>query len=436
MSDTSRRRADGGATADDADDDLEVSRLDAGRSRGAGGDDGAVPGETAPISPPATRVAPRRRVMAILTVGGAVLLVLVVALATNPPGGAAVGSLVGRMLGLPSPTPTATLAVGADAVGLTNSVPWGTLTVDGHTVDLHTLSETHNGAAFLRQLSRGSHMLVYTAAPFPTLRCQFSVPAAGGDTCPRSFAAVPWRAVDLQATPDHLPAAQYDALQQAVDSALAHLVIPDGQVEPGDHYQSRSGAIVGASEPLLAHVQVALATPLPGTVSGNEFCTPLCVVPPVDERSAQAWELVASPTATVQMTDAHGAIVETVLLDVSLPILSIEAGWTGVWSVRPARFAVSEVASLVCDSGIAQMRQLVPSFRSVFQANNTAPEPAGGCVVRFTVDSSSSSTATDTFVLFARYGALMAADAATQRALPQVPRPSSHERILIAQLTP
>ncbi len=426
------RPGDGGASADG---ELEVSRLDADRSRGAG-DDGGVQGDdpvvSAPTSPDVSRLTSRRRrVMGAMTAGAAVALVLVVVLATIPSGGTALGTLLGTALGIPTPQPTATLAVGANIVELIDSVPWGTLTVDGR--------ERLTYYGILPPLARGKHALVYTAAPFPTLRCQLSVPAAAHDSCPLSAtpSAGAVRAVDLQATLDHLPSAAHDALLEAVHAMVAQLVIPDGHIELGDHYQSHSNAIVAASEPLTAHSQVALAAPPPGFLLFGEACNPMCVAPRV-ELSAP-WELIVPITEALQLTDAHGTIVDTVPIDVSghnapPPLLYIETQWTGAWSVRLAISAASVVADNLCASGESQLQQLLhPSPAVISSGTGPSTEPAAGCLIRATLGISSSNTAS-AYLFFARYGVLMAADDATQRALPQLARPSPNERALIAQL--
>ncbi len=460
----SERWADAGGNAGNteraerADDELQASRLDADPSRGIGGDqeEGAAPSVSASTSPLPRRLTTRRRVVAALTAGGAVALALVVVLASVPSGGATLGTVLGRALGVASPTPTATLAVGDTTVGLVDSVPWGALTVDGRTVDLRRLAETLKGdGAILPPLPRGTHRLAYTAAPFPPLRCQFSVPAARGDTCPLgsipspyTVATTPLRAVDLRATPEHLPAAAYDALLEAVRALVAQQAIPDGQVEPGDHYRSHSGAVVVASEPLSVQIQVALSAPAPGFVFGAT-CNPLCVEPVGTVENA-AWELVAPIVAVARVMDAHGAGVDMVPVDgsgltafasVPSPYLLIAAQWTGAWTVRLGGFAASSVASVVggylCAIGGMRVQQLVllhipyPAFSATY---GPATEPAAGCLFRGTYGSVASTTQS-TFLVYARYGALMAVDEATQRAQPQLARPSPHERALIAQIT-
>src|SRR5258707_1349735 len=115
-----------------------------------------------------------RRLRAAVVVAAA-LLVTVLLLGSVPDSRTSLGAL----LHLPTPTPTAPLAFGADQFSAVNGVPWGVLRSDGKQV---ALSQAQT--AFVFSLPRGRHTLEYRAEPFPVLRCVVSVPQAASDTCP------------------------------------------------------------------------------------------------------------------------------------------------------------------------------------------------------------------------------------------------------------
>src|SRR5262249_14729697 len=148
-------------------------------------------------------------------------------------------ALVG-VLHPPTPTPTPRLSPGDTYFLWKDSVPWGTLLVDGHPgpdvrtsgVRFDTTGEPINDPPYSFTLPRGRHTLEYRAAPFPTLRCVLSVPAARSDTCPldhnvpllkRDETDLHTRYVDLQATPDRLPTEQWVALTAATQKMLSQM---------------------------------------------------------------------------------------------------------------------------------------------------------------------------------------------------------------------
>src|SRR5262249_47024552 len=144
------------------------------------------------------------------------------------PNPATQAALVG-FLHFETPTPTPPLSVGGNPFLWEHSVPWGILLVDGRSwPDVRTsvirFDETGEPVAdppYTFALPRGRHTLEYHAAPFPTLRCTVSVPAALSDTCPLVHNVPPFlvpqgdlhsRDLDLRATLDRLPPEQRAAL--------------------------------------------------------------------------------------------------------------------------------------------------------------------------------------------------------------------------------
>lgn len=159
------------------------------------------------------RLSRRARLRNALVTVGAVVLAVAVLVVLLPNGVANLSAA----LGIPTPVPTATLPTGASTFLIEDTVPWGTLLVDGRPtrfVPPEPVALAGSGPpAPTLVLGRGRHTIEYRAAPFPTLRCVVSVPAAPDDTCPlarpspvdpvHAFGAA--RVLDLLARPERLP---------------------------------------------------------------------------------------------------------------------------------------------------------------------------------------------------------------------------------------
>lgn len=380
--------------------------------------------------------------MAALSAGAAVVLALVVILGTSP----GAGPVLGRALGFATPTPTATLATGADTIFFANRVPWGALTVDGQTPALALPG--FNDLQWVK-LARGAHTVIYSAAPFPTMHCKVSVPAAPNDTCRLttdsalrvSFAPGAFRTVDLQATPDNLSGDQYMALAQAIQSAL---VTPDGTVQPGDHYLADTSKTMVASAPLTAHLVAGL--PKRGEVNDNingVTCDPLCPNPDLNPPAANAWHLGAMMTFAWRFTASSGQLISfSPTPDTSSTFIALDANWSSAWSVTLSY--PEEVQQDLCVSAEAQLGQAITGITSqttgvtYFSQLGTDGNPADGCLTRIntTLPSSAGGGSSDPqYTILSRFGALVAADTATQHALPQLPLASANERAIIASLS-
>src|SRR5215470_3913817 len=217
----------------------------------------------------AARADPRPRAAAV----GALLLVVACALLLSIPNAPAT---LGALLRIPTPMPTATLAIGADTLILEHDVPWGLLTIDGHTTVRGSATQPSmpQGRFFPTiQLARGRHTLHYAAPPFPPLSCTISVPAMSTDTCPltgthardpvHAFAAA--RVIDLGATVQRLPADQLAALTRVTGqllraSSAATAPTTGGGVLPGESYLRADGTRAVARVPLTATLQLDLDT--------------------------------------------------------------------------------------------------------------------------------------------------------------------------------
>lgn len=158
---------------------LEISSLRKTTRDGAAEEDGVDTPQTAKadgvlVAPHGTLAGSRRAVywrpVRTLIASICVLSVLALVLARSPE----TPAMVGNMLGIETPTPTLVLTLGMDKIYPIYSVPWGTLRVDERVQTFVVRQGDYRPV----RLSRGRHTLEYQAAPFPTLRCTISAPAA------------------------------------------------------------------------------------------------------------------------------------------------------------------------------------------------------------------------------------------------------------------
>lgn len=426
-------------------DDVVVSRITADSTGNTpNGANGSIASDTDMPSPfqvrLTVRLTPRRRAVAAGTAIGAVALALLVILGTIP----GAGPTLGAALGIVPPTPTPTLIPGADMVFFANSVPWGKLTVDGYPTKVSPPA----GRAYPQvRLSRGTHHLVYTAAPFPPVRCRVSVPSAKSDTCPPAVGILDtiqtdssaYRSIDLQATPDNLPPDQYAALVRAAQAAFA---VPDGTVPAGDHYRDSNGNTVVAASPLAAHLVITV--PEKGTDLGGingAICDPLCVNSLFDPANIDQWQVAALAALAWQFTTHDRQMIESgsSSQDVMMPLM-LYVEWSGAWSVSLAN--PNQLSQEVCSPVGAELGTLLtsPSKANYGFSFESHPDSSvmDGCLTQvfpsLPVTSGTGPGDPPPLNILYRFGALVAADAATAQALPQLPAASANERALVARL--
>ncbi len=249
-----------------------------------------------PRSPFSWRVGRRRRVLRLAGIGVLLLLALAIPLANLP----STQRVVSALLHPPTPTATPLYPPGVQPINYVNSAPWGVLRIDGHAGITLTGVALRSGDHYLSpvfKLGQGHHTITYDAPPYPALHCTLSVPTAPGDTCPPRRA----NALDLQATPEHLPAPFASALSAATQAALDAL-LPVGPgagttVAPGEQYVGADGQYVTATVPLQAVLQYHLnadpAFPLPAKVIVTP-CVTLCIDPNWISVRASADQLIGA----------------------------------------------------------------------------------------------------------------------------------------------
>jgi hypothetical protein len=115
----------------------------------------------------------RRHRWTMVATGAVVLVTLAVVLWPGSP-------LALNRVAPATPTGAATVVRSGNTVYTVHAVPWGTLTVDGAVA-----APIQNGSDYSSvTLTAGTHTIVYSAAPFPVVRCQVTVPNNGHNTCP------------------------------------------------------------------------------------------------------------------------------------------------------------------------------------------------------------------------------------------------------------
>lgn len=257
---------------------------------------------------------PRRRLSArIWTLTATALLVVATLVglfvhATADPRGA-----LSTLLQFPTPTPAPTIALGSNVVYFANAVPWGKLTIDRTSLSADYLT-AHEFTGVT--LPHGVHHLVYTARDFPTVRCDFSVPASTHDTCPldtttganaRGLAIGQARTLDLRATIDQLSPAERDALLTQINADLRAAQLT-AAIAPGDRYLDAQGNIATANQPLTLALTLTTHPSLMNDYvppDCHELCADLTEVIP-GLGADHGWHIQVILYASWSLTDASG----------------------------------------------------------------------------------------------------------------------------------
>jgi hypothetical protein len=368
-----------------------------------------------------------------------------------------------RFLTPPTPSPTRAPQPGDDAFLWEHFVPWGSLLVDGKpgpdvrsSAVRQTAQGVWEGAAF--HLPRGRHTLEYRAAPFPTLTCALSVPAALSDTCPLDRSLDPslapgapaTRVLDLRATLDRLPGAQADALMAAAQAQLSALVqrLGVGTLSAGDHFLDFTGDILQTPTTMQLAPQFALDTSIRqyDGLPCATLCTQGDLVP--QTTSIGDWPVVASVMLTFRYTNAAGEVLmaegpATLIGASPHTLISLVTRWqNGTWQTPTPVVETGQIDPVICPTA----RQTLEWF-----LDTTAPENVDGTVqMRFAASTADlgcllagsetgldtgSSTGPIAWILY-RAGALVAANAEAHRAFPTLPLASAHERALAQAVAP
>jgi hypothetical protein len=334
---------------------------------------------------------------------------------------------------------------------------------------------TAGGLAWYR-LPRGAHTLVYTAEPFPTVRCRISVPAASGDTCP--LLAVPFdatramgspRLMDAQATAEHLPPDQQQALFAAVQSAVSP---QPTSMQPFEHYLSSSGQVTltyqtlqatlvysvntdpahafpiptappptgtPTASPSAAPTVTATATAAPsatpsGTPAPPPTCLSLCSAPLPADAPTDAWTQLANLVPSWHYATPSGRVVATsapAATSGATTMIFVGLKWNGQWQVSAKD---ADKAALLASTVAASSSGLkLPSGWTIriYPATN----PADGYLVIAGHDNGANQPlAAPTALLLHRFGVLVTANTTARSTFPSLLYGTTQERTLAQQI--
>jgi hypothetical protein len=400
----------------------------------------------------------RRRLIGAAVAGGALLLTLVIVLNVPVSG----QSLLGVVLHLfPTTPPTPALAPGEDTFFAQSTVPWGRLLVDGRRLAPAEIIEAAQPLTF--ELPRGTHTLEYQAAPFPTLRCQVSVPSTPADTCPLvdpsqsnpDFTSAA-RILDFRAVPDRLPSNQLAALVQAANAVVSAQPTSTA-VLPGERYVAADSSLAVATTPLVATLTVAInEDPSNSTASGTGTpCATLCIADPSGQGSGAAsepaaWVVWAHVVLSWRYSTTGGQVlipsapaapapsVETAIVPED-PSVALEVLWDGHWAVTLSATGVADLHAMACQYAGTLFESLMaatsqPSETGWSGEVLAASVPAAGCLARLQpTRGDGTPVGTPAYVLY-RFGVVLAANARARAFFPDLPVADAYEQALASRI--
>jgi hypothetical protein len=338
------------------------------------------------------------------------------------------------------------------AVIFADTVPWGQLRLNGHLTDISKIDNQHP-----LTLPRGRNSIIYTAAPFPTMRCIASVPAASQDTCKLQELYYPssaGREIDLQAQPGYLRAADFQRLLAAIQRQLDALSTTI-HILPGDHYFTPDGTFATATQAF--DVTLNYQIPPSNILNGK---SQTCLRTFRFSSAVQDNCLLPGPAPSLVYIDTtHGAATASVVMDVNwqfAPVVSwrytlpdgqaITAGegstafyweqdtsitWHGAWQVTLGASAQKQfllgIANYALDSFINR-----PNF-SIDAQRQVIPAP-DGMLIKVGYSTTNSITFDQTAFVLYRAGALTALDSSAETLFPSLPLASAHEMSIARQL--
>lgn len=356
------------------------------------------------------------------------------------------GASVRQGLHVQPTAPSSIDGIGGDIVYFEHGLPWGSLLMDGKPVTNVETEQPYTGFEQLftsLHIPHGRHMLIYTAAPFPTLRCWISFPAAHSDTCPlirdRSVQDVtpPFpaeRVLDLSGDPARLSPALLAMLQAATERTIATLS-NSTTINAGDTFAGADGLSQVASARMTATLDYAVVTDPASayTVPGSaRSCAILCDIQPasyISDSQAQ-WVVAAHVKPTWTYTQADGttfagsAAPQGVLPDSVVPL---KVRWNGAWQVGIADSLATSPICFIALNLFASLHLEGAPLSSLKMVS--APTPADGCLaVGDAVDATG--VARIPYTVMYRFGLLFAVDDEAHRLLPEMRVADAHLRAL------
>jgi hypothetical protein len=362
----------------------------------------------------------------------------------------------------PSPTPR------SDASFFyVQSLPtWGTLTVDGQTVQ--TLPTPGTGSPLL--LTRGQHQIHWQAEPFQPFQCTLHVPPTqqtardcqtrqnlySWNNNPTFFLRIP---VSL----DTLPATERAALLQATQATLDSRQITE-TISPGDHYAYSQNPtnVLTAQQPLLMSTRLLLQTDkkLPArcpdlslgqecTIAGQD-CRAFCNLDqwPLNQSDKPQWNIAALINETWHYTTTDG---KSLAPDTTTPsvetrrdqFVTLQVLWhSGRWSVAFYADGSSTFDDPTCITLVGTITsqsnygQPYKTSQTVNWAYASHPTATSSCLAAGFVRANASAPlpTTPSLLLLRHAGVLLSANTSTHQIWPALPVASEHEQLLANDL--
>jgi hypothetical protein len=372
--------------------------------------------------------APRGRLLK----AGVASLVLALAVAIILAGFPEVREQLRTPLRFLAPSPTPTLAPGADIILLAHTVPWGTLRVNGQ-VDIATVVGNPLGYYQAYQLPRGLFTLEYVAAPFPPVHCTLSVPVRTSDTCKmlsnRELVSHPirqgQRALDMGATMVTMESGERIKLQQVLENGVSY---PPLTVEPGMHYLDQNANVMVARQRMTVTMAIGAVPPTKDVIMNDDGqpCGEFCA--PNRQDDAFAWTLLIT-TGVRWMYAQDGAPSFTVPGGQNAGLTSVQVQWVnGQWTLDPE----SVFIGYPCFDTLGELPYLTGQASSRFQLDTFSKydgvNPINGCLYVFSAQDNPGDHLHVELLL--RLGVFLAANADAQRVFPELPVANAAERAI------
>jgi hypothetical protein len=444
---------------------VDIANTDSNAANNAGSSFLAQPG----LPPPS----PRRKRQLPLTALIVILALLIIIVSTSGIRNAVIGIVRQEI-----PTPTPTLAPGADLFYVQAAPPWGHLSIDGHLVPHLPTILTNPPLHF----SAGHHVLQWQAAPFFTQRCILSVPPDFSiDTCidndavqlKNGFSAY---VVTFTVSLNILPAQQRTSLINAAQNAL-NSQQSNSIVRPGEYYASYApnclpseiatqfsqftGCIASAKQPLKATMNFQLdtnentnqscATPEPQPICSfsQQSCHLFC---PIGD-STSTWGVGAAVNALWTFTTLNGKVVERNVPDDSSEedVVALQITWSGTtWHVIPQLYNAGSAPGFgypVCQpvqyniNLLSNAGPILNNSQVSFQWSYFADSAlTDGCVaiaqpvIGFTTTPTPTTSSAHTAYCLFRFGVILAANPLAHQYYPYLPLADAYEQNLAKRM--
>lgn len=419
------------------------------------------------------KLSPRQHALQLAITISTIVLVLLIILASS----ASIRNTIQVGLFGPIPTPTPTLAPGANLFYITGSPFRGQVSIDGHpishlpNVNLDSSQPTTDPPL---QLTRGPHHLLWRANPFLPQSCLLSVPPNfATDTCHLSstarFGLELISVITFHESLATLPNDQRTTLIQTAQAAIANMQSTE-TVYTGEQYVDISGnqSTITSTQPLHAILHFQLDTSAEsyvpclqqGTQQVCNFegqdCHLFCPRPGEQQqlpRLMQAWPVFAVIDASWKYTTLSGQGIASDQPDtsgenindehlVALNITKDEAGWhVTIPSTNSSNQTFNDPACASAQDEIGTDGEFGVTGGSIEAMISwrftTAPNRAAGCLAIGTPQSiitTPPQPPPPTAYLLHRFGILLAANEAAQMYWPFLPVADSYEQHLAQQL--